>query len=196
MSDITILDLGYGNTRSVALAFERLGATCALTAEPAAAASARHLVLPGVGAAGVAMRRLSEADLIPVLHARSAPTLGICLGMQLLFDRSDEDGGTDLLELLTGNVEALVPAPGFPVPHMGWSKLEGVVEGMGLAASDYVYFAHGFACPDTEFTAARTRYGNATIPSAVRKDNLWGAQFHPERSSAAGASFLRAFLES
>ncbi len=195
MSDVTILDLGYGNTRSIALAFERLGAACALTADAETAASSARLVLPGVGAAGAAMQLLADAGLVAILRERVAPTLGICLGMQLLFDRSDEDGGTDLLCLIPGTVTALAPEPGFPVPHMGWSSLMSVDEGIGLAAGDYVYFAHGFACPESASTAARARYGDSIIPAAVRQDNLWGAQFHPERSSVAGASFLKAFLE-
>ncbi len=194
MSDVTILDLGYGNTRSVALAFERLGASCAMTADPAEASAAGRLVLPGVGAARVAMQRLSDNRLVSILRDRKTPMLGICLGMQLLFDRSDEDGGTVMLGIIPGKVAALAPEPGFPVPHMGWSSLKSVDDGIGLAAGDYVYFAHGFFCPPSASTAAHARYGRATVPAAIRHDNVWGAQFHPERSSTAGANFLQAFL--
>ena len=112
--------------------------------------------------------------------------------MQMLFDASDE-GGTALLGLVPGRVRALDPAPGRPVPHMGWSRIE-ESDGVGLDAGDYVYFAHGVACDDGPATAARVSYGRL-IPAALRHGHLWGAQFHPERSSEAGARFLAAFLD-
>lgn len=194
MTDLAILDLGYGNTHSIALAFERLGAAPILSADPAVAANADRVVLPGVGAAGLAMARLREAGLFDPLRERTAPTLGICLGMQLFFAASEEDDGTRLLELLPGTVAAIRAAPGAPVPHMGWSALVDVEESTALADGDYVYFAHSFACPDGPAVVARTTYGAARLPAALRHGNLWGAQFHPERSSQAGARFLAAFL--
>lgn len=194
MTALAILDLGYGNTRSVALAFERLGASPVLTSDAAVAERVERLVLPGVGAAGVAMTRLRESGLDRVLKGRTMPTLGICLGMQLLFERSDEDGGTALLGMLPGEVRALAATPSFPVPHMGWSQLAQVTEGLGLADGDYVYFAHGYACPTGEATAASTIYGTTVIPAVIRYGSLFAAQFHPERSSSAGANFLKAFL--
>ena len=194
MTALAILDLDYGNTRSVALAFERLGTAPVLTADPKVAERADRLVLPGVGAAGQAMARLAATGLDAVLARRTRPTLGICLGMQLMFEASDEDGDTPLLGLLPGRVTALTPAPGSPVPHMGWSRLDNVAAGLGVAAGDYVYFAHGYACPYSPATAARAHYGAAIVPATLRYGALWGAQFHPERSSAAGASFLKAFL--
>ncbi|MEO6113965.1 MAG: imidazole glycerol phosphate synthase subunit HisH [Sphingomicrobium sp.] len=196
MSDVLILELGYGNTRSVALAFERLGARATLSSDPSAAEQADRVVLPGVGAAGVAMEQLRQCGLDRVLRSRTRPTLGICLGMQLMFEGSEEDGGIALLGLLPGTVAAIRPLPGFPVPHMGWSALEGVSAGMGLQSGDHVYFAHGFACPDGAATTARASYGRTTIPAAIRSNAWWGAQFHPERSSAAGSRFLQAFLRS
>ena len=191
MTALAILDLGYGNVDSIRLAFARLGVEAALTADPEVAETAERLVLPGVGAAGFAMDKLRGAGLVDLLKRRTAPLLGICLGMQMLFDRSDE-GDTPLLGLIPGRVRALDPAPGKPVPHMGWTRIE-QADQVGLAAGDYVYFAHGFACDDGPATAARATYGRP-IPAAVRQGNLWGAQFHPERSSAAGARFLQAFL--
>ena len=196
MSDVLILDLGYGNTRSVALAFERLGATARLSSDPAAVEQAAHVVVPGVGAASAAMERLRADGIDRVLRQRNRPTLGICLGMQLMFETSEEDGGTALLGLLPGTVTALRPAPGCPVPHMGWSAMETRSSDIGLDDGDHVYFAHSFACPDGPATAACATYGAATIPAAIRSGAWWGAQFHPERSSVAGSRFLSAFLAS
>ncbi len=193
MTALAILDLGYGNVDSIRLAFARLGVDAELIGDPGAAEQAERLVLPGVGAAGYAMGKLREAGLIEPLQRRTKPLLGICLGMQMLFDASDE-GDTALLGLIRGRVRALVPASGQPVPHMGWTRID-EAQAVGLAANDHVYFAHSFACDDGPATAARATYGRV-IPAAVRQGHLWGAQFHPERSSAAGARFLQAFLES
>ena len=194
MTTLAILDLGYGNVRSVALAFARLGAEPVLTSDPTAALGADRLVLPGVGAAANAMQRLCETGLDQVIAQRTRPTLGICLGMQLMFRRSEEDGGTALLRLLEGTVAALEAGPGAPVPNMGWCALEDVANNLGLKEGDQLYFAHGFACPDGPATAARARHGGHVFPAALRDGPHWGAQFHPERSSAAGARFLSAFL--
>jgi glutamine amidotransferase len=194
LTKLAILDLGYGNTRSVALAFDRLGIAPVLTADPSVAAGADRLVVPGVGAAAQAMRRLGETGLDDIVRQRSRPTLGICLGMQLLFERSEEDGGTPLLAILPGTVAELQAKAGYPVPHMGWSRLDSVGTGAGLAEGDYCYFAHSFACPPLSSMSAITHYGTAVIPAAVRAGPFWGVQFHPERSSAAGAAFLQAFI--
>jgi len=191
VSELAILDLGYGNTDSIRLAFARLGAEAELVSDAGAVERAERLVLPGVGAAAFAMRQLAANGLVEPLKRRSKPLLGICLGMQMLFEHSDE-GDTPLLGLISGRVRALEPAPGVPVPHMGWTRLD-ETSGVGLSAGDYVYFAHSFACDDGPATAARATYGRP-IAAAVRQGHLWGAQFHPERSSAAGARFLQAFL--
>ncbi len=191
MSALGIIDLGYGNVDSIRLAFARLGVEAELVDDAAGIERAERLVLPGVGAAGFAMARVREAGMIEPLKARATPLLGICLGMQMMFEQSDEDEAA-LLGLVPGRVRALEPAAGRPVPHMGWSRIE-EAEGVGLEVGDYVYFAHSFACDDGPATAARTTYGR-TIPAALRHGHLWGAQFHPERSSAAGARFLSAFL--
>ncbi|MBA3577582.1 MAG: imidazole glycerol phosphate synthase subunit HisH [Sphingomonas sp.] len=192
MTALAIFDLGYGNTDSIRLAFQRLGIEAVLTAAPEVAKNAERLVLPGAGAAGFAMEKLRENGLVEPLRRRTWPMLGICLGMQLMFD-SSEEADTTCLGLISGRVRAIAPAPGRPVPHMGWTRVEDVATGIGLADGDYVYFAHSFACDDGPATAARADYGRA-IPAAVRAGPLWGAQFHPERSSIAGASFLAAFL--
>jgi len=191
---LAILDLGYGNMDSIRLAFARLGIEAVLTADPDEAEHAERLVLPGVGAAGFAMRRLADGGLIEPLRRRTGPILGVCLGMQILFDHSEE-ADTACLGLVPGRVRALKPAPGRPVPHMGWTSIARANAGIGIDVGDYVYFAHGFACDDGPATAASVSYGE-TLPAVIRQDNLWGAQFHPERSSAAGARFLSAFLDS
>lgn len=190
MTALAILDLGYGNTDSIRLAFARLGVEAVLTTD---ADTPDRLVIPGVGAAGYAMQKLRDAGLVGPLKRRTKPTLGICLGMQLMFDRTDE-GETEGLGLIPGQVRAMTPQSDFPVPHMGWSRLHDVAPGIGLANGDYVYFAHGFACDDTSATAAHATYGRMLVPAALRHGHLWGAQFHPERSSAPGTAFLKAFL--
>jgi glutamine amidotransferase len=152
--------------------------------------------LPGVGAAPSAMRVLRESGLDRVVTERIRPTLGICLGMQLMFDRSEEDGGASMLGMIPGSVTALDPAPAAPVPNMGWCAIEDVARGIGLDDGDQLYFAHGFACADGPKTAARARHGDRIFPAALRDGPRWGAQFHPERSSVAGARFLSAFLTS
>ena len=188
--NLAILDLGYGNTDSIRLAFARLGVEAQLTTD---AEGPDRLVIPGVGAAGFAMRQLRDAGLVDPLKRRTKPTLGICLGMQLMFERTDE-GDTEGLGLLPGEVRQMTPAPGAPIPHMGWSKLSNVSSGMGLQNNDFVYFAHSFACDETPATAARAAYDARSVTAVIRHGNLWGAQFHPERSSAPGAAFLKAFL--
>jgi glutamine amidotransferase len=120
--------------------------------------------------------------------------LGICLGMQLLFEGSEEED-TDCLGIVAGRVRKLEPAPERPVPHMGWSRLAVRDEAIGLRGGDYVYFAHSFACDAVPEVVASADYGRE-IPAAIRKDNFTGAQFHPERSGEAGARFLEAWLRS
>jgi glutamine amidotransferase len=190
---VVIVDLGYGNIGSIAVAFQRLGATVALTADPAAIAAAERVALPGVGAAGYAMARIDALGLRDTLTGLTRPLLGICLGMQLLFETSEEED-TPCLGLIAGKVRRLEPGPGLTVPHMGWSRLDVTDTGCGLANGDYVYFAHSFACDDGPASIATARHGR-TIPAAIRQGNLLGAQFHPERSAEAGARFLKAFLE-
>ena len=189
---VAIIDLGYGNIGSIAVAFQRLGAAVTLTADPAEIASAERVALPGVGAAGYAMGRIDTLGLRDTLKAVTRPLLGICLGMQLLFEGSEEED-TSCLGLIAGKVRRLDPAPGLAVPHMGWSRLDVTDTTSGLANGDYVYFAHSFACDDGPASIATARHGR-TIPAAVRQGNLLGAQFHPERSAGAGARFLEAFL--
>jgi glutamine amidotransferase len=189
---LAIVDLGCGNLGSVGIAFERFGLTPLVTADAEQIATADRVVLPGVGAAGFAMQRIEALDLGETLRGLRQPVLGICLGMQLLFEASEE-ADTDCLGIIAGRVRRLEPAPERPVPHMGWSRLAVVDTSIGLHDGDYVYFAHSFACDDGPATLASAQYGRA-IPAVVANDNFWGAQFHPERSGEAGARFLQAWL--
>lgn len=190
---LVLVDLGCGNLGSVRLAFGRFGLDPVVSADPQEIASADKVILPGVGAAGFAMERIDALGLRGPLSSLKQPALGICLGMQLLFVRSDEEA-TDCLGIIAGQVRRLVPAPGLPVPHMGWSRVEVHDGDLGLVDGDYLYFAHSFACDDGPATAASTTYGRE-IPAVVRHRNWLGAQFHPERSGEAGARFLKSFLQ-
>ena len=190
---VAIVDLAYGNIGSIVLAFERLGAAPAVTADPGELKSADRVILPGVGAAGYAMRRIDELGLRQALRSLEKPALGICLGMQLLFECSDE-ASTECLGIIPGHVRTLKPAPDRPVPHMGWSALDVRDPDIGLCNGDYVYFAHSYVADNGEATVATAYYGRE-IPAVVRRGNWLGAQFHPERSGEAGARFLEAFLQ-
>lgn len=194
MRRVTIVDLGYGNLGSIETALRRLGAEVDRSSDPDRLAAAERLFLPGVGAAAYAMERIEALDLASVLRAFERPALGICLGMHLLFERSEE-GDVGGLGLIPGAVRKLVPGAGLTVPHMGWSKLEVTTDNIGLSTGDYVYFAHSFAADDGPSTLARAEHGRA-IPAVVRRGNWTGAQFHPERSGAVGARFLEAWLNS
>lgn len=190
---LAIVDVGCGNIGSVGIAFERFGIAPVVTGEPEEIASADKVVLPGVGAAGYAMEQIEARGLAPMLRALRQPVLGICLGMQLLFEASEEEN-TICLGLIGGRVRKLEAAPGRPVPHMGWGRLDVRDESIGLSSGDYVYFAHSFACDPGPETVASAAYGRE-IPAVVRSANRLGAQFHPERSGEAGARFLSRWLD-
>ncbi len=190
---LAIVDVGCGNIGSVGIAFERFGIAPVVTGDAEEIASADKVILPGVGAAGYAMREIEARGLVEPLRSLKQPVLGICLGMQLLFERSEEED-IACLGLIGGRVRRLDAVPGRPVPHMGWSRLEVSDDSIGLRSGDYVYFAHSFACDGGPETVAKTDYGRE-IPAVVRSGNWLGAQFHPERSAKAGARFLKAFLD-
>ena len=190
---LALVDLGCGNLGSVDIALRRMGVEPVITADPGAIASADRVILPGVGAAGYAVERISALGLRDTLRQLTRPVLGICLGMQLLFERSEEDG-VECLGVMAGQVRRLEPGPGITVPHMGWSRLELRGDVPGLETGDYVYFAHGYAADPGPHTVAIARHGRE-IPAVVRHRNFTGAQFHPERSGRAGTLFLTRFLE-
>jgi len=194
-SEVMIIDSGGANLASLQFALERLGARTHLSREAREIASAPRVILPGVGSAGASMQRLRAAGLTDTLARLTQPVLGICLGMQLLY-RTSSEGDTACLGVLPESVRRLESAPGRPVPHMGWNRLEPVRPDPlleGLAASDYVYFVHSYAAPPSGATLATARYG-VEIAAAVRQANFCGTQFHPERSAQAGARLLANFL--
>jgi imidazole glycerol-phosphate synthase subunit HisH len=195
---IVIIDTGVANLSSVHNAIERLGRTAERSCDPARIRAATHVILPGVGAAADAMAHLSAAGLVPIIRGLTQPVLGICLGMQLYFERSTE-GDAECLGLLPGIVSAIVPDPehGITVPHMGWNCIERqggasiLLEGIDRGA--YFYFVHSFKAPDGPFVRATTDHGGR-MPAVVEHRNFFGTQFHPERSGAAGAKLLEGFL--
>lgn len=195
MSELVLVDTGGANLASVVMAFERLGRSPIVSRDPAQIRAAKHVVLPGVGAAADAMARLEAAALTSVLVSLRQPVLGICLGMQLLYEASEE-GQVACLGIVAGRVRALAGTTELPVPHMGWSRLEHVRPDpllAGISPHDYVYFVHSFAADVGPSTVAETSHGRA-FSAVVRRENFAGVQFHPERSGAIGARLLQNFL--
>jgi glutamine amidotransferase len=193
---VALVDSGGTNIASVRYALDRIGADARLTSDPDDILSADRVILPGVGAAGAGMRRLREAGLVEVLHQVQQPLLGVCLGMQLLFERSAEDGGTECLGLLSGEVVAIRGEPGQRVPHMGWNELSPLREDpltAGLPVGARAYFVHSYAAPVTDDTVMTTDHCG-TWSAVVRRGTRWGAQFHPERSAGVGARLLSNFV--
>ncbi len=194
-ADVVIVDSGGANLASLSHALERLGAHSRVSDDAVVIAAAARVLVPGVGSALNAMQRLRARGLDRLLPTLRQPVLGICLGMQLLFERSEE-GDTACLGILPGNVQRLAPGPGLPVPHMGWNSLtvrrdDPLLAGIG--ADDWFYFVHSYAVRPNAATLACASYG-ADLAAVVRRENFWGAQFHPERSSVAGARLLANFL--
>lgn len=198
---ITIVDTGGANLFSVMEAFKRLGVPFELTKDHATIQAASKVLLPGVGAAKDSMERLKEAQLVPLLRDLTQPVMGICLGMQLLFEASEE-GNTDCLSVIPGKVTKLEPGPGITIPHMGWNQLvaenngqeDPLLKGILPANDAYTYFVHSFAAPMGSHTLASAQHGTK-IPAVVRKDNFWGCQFHPEKSGSLGAQILENFVK-
>ncbi len=194
--DVAIVDYGAGNVFSVATALERLGAQVAVTADEKKIRDASRVVFPGVGQASAAMEHLKDTGLDRLIPRLTQPVLGICLGMQLMCD-STEEGDTAGLGIFPLAVERFPEGPvKLKIPHMGWNTVEGLRTGLfeGIADGNRMYFVHSYFVPDSEFTAARTVYGEP-FASAVVRDNFFGCQFHPEKSSAAGRRVLENFLK-
>lgn len=201
---IAVIDYGVGNLRSVVKGFEKVGVAAQVTTDPAVVTAADGVVLPGVGAFGSAMEHLQAAGMVPAIHqviTAGTPFLGICLGLQLLFDESDEFGRVRGLGVLPGRVVRFFPdgAPvGIKVPHMGWNSLEMATATPvldGIPAGEHVYFVHSYyVVPDDPgLVATRTEYGGVTFTSSVTRGTLFACQFHPEKSGAMGLNMLRNF---
>ena len=200
MIHVVLIDAGGANIGSVRYALERLGVSAELSGDAATIRAAERVILPGVGAAAPAMARLRELGLIETIRGLKQPLLGICLGMQLLFEQSEEGdadhASIDCLGLLPGSVAKLPAQPGIRIPHMGWNTLEPrradpLLD--GIASGSSAYFVHSYAAAVTEDCIAASTHG-APFTAIVRRGNVAGAQFHPERSASAGARLLENFL--
>ena len=193
---IAIIDYDMGNLRSLENALDRLGATYCVTADPETIRKADKVILPGVGHAGLAMDNLVERGLPEVIRSLRQPVLGICVGMQVLCRDSEEAPGKACLGVFDAHVRRFSPAPGCKVPHMGWNDL-GNLEGKlfkDMKSGAYVYFVHSYfagLCPDT---VATCRYAGVMFCAALRYENFYGTQFHPEKSGSVGEKILQNFL--
>lgn len=196
MSDLAIIDSGGANIASLIHALARLDCEARLTADRRAIERAARVILPGVGAAANAMARLTGAGLDTLIPNLTQPVLGICLGLQLLFETSEE-GNTRCLGVFPGTARRFVATPGHTVPHMGWNQLRPRTASpllAGIREGDYAYFVHSYALPVGEHTIASCDYGGE-FSAVVGRGNFYATQFHPERSAEVGARILANFLE-
>lgn len=193
---IAIIDYGAGNLQSVKNAFKHIGTEAVITGEKSEIAAADAVVLPGVGAFGDCMASLEKAGLTDTVKAAAnsgKPFLGICLGLQLLFEESEESPGVKGLGIFKGKI-IKIPDTGLKIPHMGWNSIETVKKSKILDGSPYVYFVHSYylQTDDKELVSAYTEYG-ARLAVAVERDNVFAVQFHPEKSGGAGMEILKKF---
>ncbi len=201
---IAIVDYGVGNLFSLRSSLKALGLEAEVTGDAAALRAADRIILPGVGAFGDAKAKLDATGLVPVLRAEAEkkPLLGICLGMQLLFDKSFEYGEHPGLGLVPGQVVDLrrdLTDQTLKVPHMGWNSLRIVKDDplfRYFRDGEYVYYVHSFYARDcADSTLGTSQYGDVAVTGVVRRGNVWGTQFHPEKSGDAGLRLLKAFAE-
>jgi len=192
---VAVVNSGGANISSVLHALRRLGAEPQFTADAAVIRAAERVILPGVGAAGQAMDVLREHGLVEVLRKLQQPVLGICLGMQLLFESSEEDD-VELLGLIPARLKRFSEHAGLRVPHMGWNAIRNIRPDPLSEPLDnkWFYFVHSYAAPLGDWTLASSQHGQP-FSAIVRRGNFYGAQFHPERSAQSGAELLRGFLE-
>lgn len=197
---IAIIDYDAGNLRSVQKAVEFIGESVVVTREPKVIQNADHVILPGVGAFGDAMGKLDSfglSELIGEIAARGTPLLGICLGLQLLFETSEESKGVRGLSLLKGEIQKIPENKGLKIPHIGWNSLKIQKNArlfQGIDQEAYVYFVHSYylKAARMEEVAATTEYG-VEIHASVQKDNIYACQFHPEKSGEIGLQILKNF---
>ena len=192
---IAIIDYDAGNIRSVGNALQRLGAEYELTADPARILAADKVILPGVGNAAEAMANLQARGLCELVKSLRRPVLGICVGMQLMC-RDSEEGPTQCLGLFDAHVRRFQEAPDAKVPHMGWNAIGNLDSKLfkGMEGGSFVYFVHSYypgLCPDT---IATCRHGEQLFSAALKYENFYGTQFHPEKSGSVGAAILQNFL--
>jgi len=201
--NVTLIDYGAGNIRSVANALRAIGVELRIAASPEDIGDATHLVLPGVGSFGDCMEQLDRRRLLDPIRewvGAGKPYLGICLGYQILFDSSEESPGVPGLGLVPGVVRRFVQTPGLKIPHMGWNsavpRTPDAGNWSGLGAEPYFYYVHSyFPVPeDSSVTAAETSYGEDHFAAAIELPNLLACQFHPEKSQEAGLRLIRNFL--
>ena len=192
---IAVIDYNAGNVQSVLFALERLGANAILTGDHAQIRAADKVIFPGVGEASTTMHFLRERGLDAVIKSLTQPTLGICVGMQLLCAHSEEND-TPCLGVIPQQVKRFVPKNGEKVPHMGWNALSHCEDQVFTPEleGEYVYYVHSYAAPVSADTVATTDY-STTFSAAVQRGNVFGVQFHPERSAGAGALILANFLK-
>jgi glutamine amidotransferase len=194
--NVAIIDGGGANIASLTFALERLGWTGQVTSSHDEIARASHVILPGVGAAEDAMDRLNKSELTELIGQLQQPFLGICLGMQLLFEKSEEND-TDCLAVLPGTARLFESSPDRSVPHMGWNQIRHTRESRLLTEipdGTHFYFVHSYAVDVTENTVATTNYGGE-FTAVVERDNFMATQFHPERSGQSGSRILKNFLQ-
>lgn len=199
---VAVIDYDAGNIKSVEKAVAALGEQAVITRKPKEILSASHVILPGVGAFGDAMEKLRKYELNGVIQeitARKTPFLGICLGLQLLFDGSEESEGVEGLGILPGKIIRIPEEENLKIPHIGWNSLSYPGKGrlfQGIPEQSYVYFVHSYylQAEDTGIVKATTEYG-VQIHASVEKDNIFACQFHPEKSSETGMRILKNFLD-
>lgn len=193
---IAIIDVCGNNLTSLTNALQTLGHDYCLTHDKHTIRNARYVILPGVGHARAAMQELIRYELPELIQELTQPVLGICLGMQLLFEFTEE-GETPALGIIPGQVKALKSSRGYPVPHMGWNQLSWNNDSplrQGLAEKTHVYFVHSYAMPPQEYTIAVTDY-DKTFTAIIQRNNFYGMQFHPEKSAQTGLTLLTNFLQ-
>lgn len=198
---IAIIDYDAGNIKSVEKALQYLGEEAVITRDAGEILMADKVILPGVGAFGDAMEKLNRYGLVPVIHEvveKGIPFLGICLGLQLMFESSEEAPGVEGLGLLKGKIVRIPEGDGLKVPHMGWNSLSFPKEGRlfaGIPENSYVYFVHSYYLQaEEDIVTATVEYG-VTIHASVEKGNVFACQFHPEKSSHTGLTILKNFVE-
>ena len=199
---IGIIDYDAGNIKSVEKALQYLGQETVVSRDPQVLLKADKVILPGVGSFGDAMENLKKYGLVPVIHEiveKGTPFLGICLGLQLLFESSDETPGVEGLGILKGKILRIPPSTGLKIPHMGWNSID-IKEGSrlfeGIDRQSYMYFVHSYylKARNPEDVAATTWY-STDIHAAVEHDNIFACQFHPEKSSELGLRILKNFAD-